>query len=146
PNDNTEITVAADYATQRPDGFAQVFAGVVPTQRPEYQQFESIIDHFGYEPASRDPFDRVIDHDAPWQSDNDMGGLAVNVETGIGPGTLTSTTAWRFWEWDPSNDRDFLGLPVTTLSQAPSKHVQLTQEVRWAGDISTRMSGVFGLY
>jgi hypothetical protein len=27
----------------------------------------------------------------------------------VGPGTFTSITAWRFWDWDPSNDRDFLG-------------------------------------
>ena len=29
-----------------------------------------------------------------------------------GSGTLTSTTAWRYWKWDPSNDRDFTGLSV----------------------------------
>ena len=34
----------------------------------------------------------------------------------VGPGRLTSTTAWRYWDWDPSNDRDFIGLPVTTIS------------------------------
>src|SRR5690606_13771884 len=112
------------------------------TLRPEYRQFEAIIDHFGYEPPSRNPFDRLVDHDTPWKSGNDMGGVALNVDAELGPGTLTSTTAWRFWEWDPSNDRDFLGLPVTTLSQAPSKHAQWTQEIRWAGDDrkSTRLN------
>ena len=146
PSDRTEITVSADYTTQDPKGFAQVFAGVVPTQRSEFRQFEAIIDHFGYEPPSRNPFDRLIDHDTPWKSGNDMGGVALNVDTEVGPGTLTATTAWRFWEWDPSNDRDFLGLPVTTLSQAPSKHDQWTQEIRWAGDLSPKLSGVFGFY
>jgi len=146
PSDLTEITISADYTTQDPKGFAQVFAGVVPTLRSEYRQFEAIIDHFGYEPPSRNPFDRVIDHDTPWKSGNDMGGVAVNLDRELGSGTLTVTTAWRFWEWDPSNDRDFLGLPVTTLSQAPSKHEQWTQEIRWAGDFSSKLSGVFGLY
>ena len=146
PSDRTDIMISADYTTQDPKGFAQVFAGVVPTQRSEYRQFEAIIDHFGYEPPSRDPFDRLIDHDTPWKSGNDMGGAALNIDTDVGPGTLTATTAWRFWEWDPSNDRDFLGLPVTTLSQAPSKHSQWTQEVRWAGDLSPNLNGVFGFF
>jgi iron complex outermembrane receptor protein len=114
--------------------------------RAPNRQFEQIIDDLGYEPPTRNPFDRVIDHDTRWKSGNNMGGASLNVDVDVGPGTLTSTTAWRFWEWDPSNDRDFLGLEVGALSQAPSKHDQLTQEVRWAGDLSSRLHGVFGFY
>ena len=36
----------------------------------------------------------------------------------------------------PSNDRDFIGLPVTTISADPSTQRQWTQEVRYAGDVS----------
>ena len=75
-----------------------------------------------------------------------MGGASANIDVEVGPGTLTSTTAWRFWNWDPSNDRDYLGLPVGTLSQAPSTHEQVTQEIRWAGDLSDKVSGVFGFF
>ena len=57
----------------------------------------------------------------------------------VGRGPLTSTTAWRYWNWDPSNDRDFIGLPVTAISAAPSKQRQWTQEVRYAG--SARAEG-----
>ena len=35
---------------------------------------------------------------------------------------------------------------MLTLSQATSKHAQWTQEVRYAGDISSRLSGVIGLF
>ena len=70
----------------------------------------------------------------------------MNVDVDLGPGKLTSTTAWRYWNWDPSNDRDFTGLPVLSLSQAPSRQEQTSQEVRWAGDFSSRLSGVFGLF
>jgi iron complex outermembrane receptor protein len=75
-----------------------------------------------------------------------MGGASANIDVELGPGTLTSATAWRFWNWDPSNDRDYLGLPVGTLSQAPSTHDQITQEIRWAGDLSDKLSGVFGFF
>jgi iron complex outermembrane recepter protein len=146
PNDRTDITFVLDYTNQEPTGYAQVFAGAVPTLRSNYRQFETIIADLGYQPPSRDPFDRLIDHNTPWKSGNEMGGFSANVDVDVGPGTLTSTTAWRFWNWDPSNDRDYLGLPVGTLSQAPSAHEQVTQEIRWAGDVSDRLSAVVGLF
>ena len=56
------------------------------------------------------------------------------------------STAWRYWNWDPSNDRDFTALPVLTLSQATSKHSQWTQEIRYAGNLSKKLSGVIGVF
>ncbi|GAA4779600.1 TonB-dependent receptor [Olivibacter ginsenosidimutans] len=146
PSSKTSLTLAADISRQRPVGYAQVIAGVVPTQRADYRQFENIIADLGYDLPSRNPFDRKIDHDTPWQSNNDLGGVSLNVDVQLGSGTLTATSAWRYWKWGPSNDRDFTGLPVLTLSQAPSKHQQWSQEIRYAGDFSSRLSGVFGVY
>jgi iron complex outermembrane receptor protein len=146
PSDNLKITLTGDDTRQHPDGYAQVFAGVVTTLRPAYRQFEQIIADLNYQLPSRNPFDRKIDHDTPWKSGNELGGVSLNVDATIGKGTLTSTTAWRYWNWDPSNDRDFTGLPVLSLSQATSKHQQWTQEVRYAGDLSPRLSGVIGIF
>ena len=67
-----------------------------------------------------------------------------NIDLGLGSGRLTSTTSRRYWDWNPSNDRDFIGLPVTTISAAPSNQVQWTQEVRWAGDLSRKVNLVVG--
>ncbi|PRY85707.1 TonB-dependent receptor [Mongoliibacter ruber] len=146
PSEKTEILIAGDFTRQRPDGYAQVVAGVVQTQRADFRQFGSIINDLGYSLPSANPFDRLIDHDTPWRSGNDMGGVSVNVDSKIGGGTLTSTTAWRYWNWDPSNDRDFTGLQALTLSQAPSKHDQVSQEIRYAGDFNSKLSGVVGVY
>lgn len=146
PSDNVSITAVGDLSRQRPDGYAQVVAGVVPTQRAAYRQFENIIKDLNYNLPSRNPFDRLIDHNTTWRSGNDLGGASVNVDIKLGKGTLTSTTAWRYWNWDPSNDRDFTGLAVLQLSQATSKHQQWTQEVRYAGNFSNRLSGVIGVF
>jgi iron complex outermembrane receptor protein len=146
PTSKMKITLAGDGNRQRPDGYAQVVAGVVTTQRAAYRQFEQIIADLNYELPSRNPFDRKIDHNTTWRSGNDLGGVSLSVDAKIGNGTLTSTTAWRYWNWDPSNDRDFTGLPVLSLSQVPSKHQQLTQEVRYAGDLGSHLSGVVGLF
>jgi len=146
PSENTSIILAGDITDQKPDGYAQVVAGVVTTKRPAYRQFNAITSDLGYSLPSLNAFDRNIDHDTPWRSGNQLGGISLNAETKIGPGTLTSTTAWRYWNWDPSNDRDFTGLPVLSKSQNPAKHKNWSQEIRYAGQISEKLSGVVGLF
>jgi iron complex outermembrane recepter protein len=146
PAEKVKVLFAADFNRQRPDGYAQVVAGVVETKRAPYRQFNSIIADLGYQLPSLNPFDRLIDHNTPWRSGNDLGGASLNVDIKIGSGTLTSTSAWRYWNWDPSNDRDFTGLSVLSLSQATSKHQQWTQEIRYAGNFSQKLSGVFGVF
>ncbi|MBC7915699.1 MAG: TonB-dependent receptor, partial [Pyrinomonadaceae bacterium] len=149
PFENTSITLAADASDQQPDGYAQVVAGVVTTLRPAYRQFNAITadpSFNGYALPSLNAFDRKIDHDTPWNSGNELGGVSLNAETKLGPGTLTSTSAWRYWNWDPSNDRDFTGLPVLAKSQNPSEHRNWSQELRYAGEVSDKLSGVVGLF
>ena len=146
PTENTNITLAADITTQHNDGYAQVVAGVAPTQRAAYRQFNAIIADLNYQLPSLNAFDRKIDHDTPWRSGQDLGGASLTIDSKIGKGTLTSTTAWRFWTWDPSNDRDFTGLQVLAKSQNPSRQTQITQEIRYAGQLSSKLSGVVGVF
>jgi iron complex outermembrane recepter protein len=146
PTKNIDVLVSGDYSRQRPDGYAQVIAGVVQTQRAGYRQFDSIIADLNYQLPSKNPFDRKIDHNTTWKSNQDFGGASINADFKIGKGKLTSTTAWRAWNWDPSNDRDFTGLPVLTLSQAPSKHQQYSQEFRYSGEFLNRFTGVVGAF
>lgn len=146
PSENVNITFAGDNARQRPDGNATVVAGVVTTKRAAYRQFDAIIADLGYKLPTTNPFDRITDADAPLRVNNDFGGASINVDAKIGKGTLTSTSAWRYWIWDPTNDRDFIGLPVLTKSQGNSRHDQWTQEIRYAGAFSKKLSGVFGVF
>ena len=146
PTDNIRITLAGDASSQHPDGYAQVVAGVVPTLRAPYRQFNQIIADLNYKLPSENAFDRLIDHNTTWRSGNDLGGVSLNMDVKLKKGTLTSTTAWRYWNWDPSNDRDFTGLSVLRLSQATSKHQQWSQEIRYAGNFSKRLSGVIGIF
>ena len=146
PTENIDITLIADYTSQRPDGYAQVVAGVAPTQRADYRQFDAIIADLNYSLPTTNAFERIIDHDTPWRSNQQLGGASLNVEAKIGAATLTSTTAWRFATWDPSNDRDFTGLQALSKSENPSKQQQFTQEVRYAGQVTSKLSGVVGLF
>lgn len=146
PIEKIRITLSGDYNRQRPDGYAQVLAGVVKTKRPAYRQFDSIISDLGYKLPEINPFNRKIDQNTPWRSGNDFSGASINLEAKVGPGTLTSTSAWRMWNWIPSNDRDFTGLEALRLSQATSIHDQWSQEIRYAGDFHAKVSGVVGVY
>jgi iron complex outermembrane receptor protein len=102
------------------------------TQRPLNRQFAALAAALNYSVPSTNPFDRVTDLDAASISGQRTGGVSLRAESDLGSGTLTSVSAWRFWNWYPSNDRDFTGLPITTISGNPSKHRQWTQELRYA--------------
>jgi len=146
PSENITITLSGDASSQNPNGYAQPIAGVVETKRAAYRQFYSIIKDLNYTLPTENSYDRVIDHDTPWRSKNELGGVSLNADFKIGPGTLTSTTAWRYWNWGPSNDRDFTGLQALRLSQNPSEHRNWSQEIRYAGEISDKLSGVVGVF
>ena len=146
PADDLRVTFAADNTEQKPEGYASIFAGVAPTQRALNRQYAAQAAFFSYAPPSTNPFDRLSDLDTPHRSYQELGGASLSVDWDIGPGTLTSISAWRYWLWDPSNDRDFLGLPITTLSQNPSKQYQWQQEVRYAADISDTLNFVAGAF
>ena len=146
PSKRLAVIAAVDHTRQRPEGYAQMVAGVAPTLRPANRQYAAIAADLGYAPPSFNAFDRLVDTDSLWQSNQDLGGSSLTVEWTVGPGRLISSTAWRYWNWDPSNDRDFIGLPVTTVSAAPSTQRQWTQEVRYDGAVSPNVNLVAGAF
>ena len=146
PSDKLAITAAIDHTRQRPDGYTQVVAGVAPTERPANRQYAQIAADLGYTAPSFNAFDRATDVDTALRSYQDIGGTSLNIDRKLRAGQLTSTSSWRYWNWNPSSDRDFIGLPVTTVSAAPSIQQQWTQEVRYSGDVSPRMNVVVGAF
>ncbi|RZF58301.1 TonB-dependent receptor [Sphingobacterium corticibacterium] len=149
PNENLNISLAGDVTKQRPDGYGWGIAGVVENQRSAYRQFNKIIEDLGYEIPYKSAFERKVDLDTRSKADNELGGVSLNVDYKIGNGTLTSTSAWRYWDWVPLNDRDYLGVPAYTISAGNSVHDQWSQEFRYSGNISEKVSavvGVFGLW
>ncbi len=134
PNDNLSVTLAADYNKQDANCCGSVFVRTVATQRPLNRQFAALAAAQNYAPPSTNPFDRLSDLDANLNAGNVIGGVSLRINWDVGPGTFTSITAWRTWDWKPENDRDFTGLPIVTLSQNPSQQDQYTQEFRYAYD------------
>ncbi|MGH6785980.1 MAG: TonB-dependent receptor, partial [Novosphingobium sp.] len=148
PSDSVDVTLAGDYSVQDPECCAQIFVRTGATQRPLNRQYAALAAAQSYAVPSTNPFDRLTDLDADLNAGNKIGGANLRVKWDTGPGTFTSITAYRFWDWKPSNDRDFIGLPITTKSQNPSQQKQYTQEFRYAqsGDSFDFVGGLFGFH
>jgi iron complex outermembrane recepter protein len=129
-----DFTLAGDFNRQNPLCCVQYYARTGATQRPLNRQYAALAAAFGYAPPSTDPFDRVTDLDAASNSRQEIGGVSLVASWDVGGATITSVTAWRYWDWLPANDRDFIGLPITTVSQNPSQQEQSSQEVRIASN------------
>jgi len=133
PSDQLEVTLAGDYNHQDTVCCATVYFGYVPTQKALNRQYPAISAVQGYSvpPEARNPYNRITDVDGDLRARQSIGGASLRARLDLGSGTLTAITGWRFWNWDPSNDRDFTGLPITTRSQNPSQQNQFTQEFRY---------------
>ncbi|WP_287941016.1 TonB-dependent receptor [Sphingopyxis sp.] len=148
PNDDLSITLSGDWNKQDAVCCASVFVRTGETQRPTNRQYAALAAAQGYVVPSTNPYDRLTDLDANLNAGNEIGGVALRVKWDVGPGTLTSVTAWRYWDWQPENDRDFTGLPIVTKSQNPSQQNQYTQELRYnyTGDRFDFVLGGFYYY
>jgi len=140
------FTLAGDFNLQNPLCCVQYYARLAPTQRPLTRQYTALAAAFNYAPPSTNPFDRVTDLDADLNAKQEMGGVSLVGNWDIGPATITSVSAWRYWDWKPANDRDFTGLPITTVSANPSHQTQVSQEFRIASNGKNRLQYTFGAF
>lgn len=144
-----DVLVSADYTHSDPLGYGTVYVREGATQRPLARQYAALAAASNnYRPPSFDPFDRLTDLDSELTAEQHFTGGSVLVEWDLGPGQLTSVSAYRKWLWGPSNDRDFTGLQITPKVNNPSKQRQWTQEVRYAasGEKLDYVVGVFGFH
>ncbi len=145
PTEGLSITLSGDYSKQDAECCGTVFVRVGTTQRALARQYEALAAAQNYQVVSRNPFDRLTDIDANLNAGNKIGGVSAKLKWDVGGGTLTSVTAWRFWDWKPENDRDFTGLPIVSRSQNPSQQDQYSQEFRYSYS-GKKVDFVLGLF
>jgi iron complex outermembrane receptor protein len=146
PNDDLSITLSGDYSRQNPECCGTVFVRTGLTQRPLNRQYEALAAAQNYAVVSRNPFDRLTDINSSLNAGNIIGGASLRAKWEAGPGTFTSISAWRFWDWKPENDRDFTGLDIVASSNNPSQQNQYSQEFRYnySSDNIDFVVGAFG--
>ena len=146
PSANVSLRLSADYNVIDSTCCTQVYVGVAPTLKSAAKQYPALAAGKGYAPPSLDPFQRLTDIDAPLAVDTNEGGLSAIADWNLGKATITSVTAWRFWNWDAANDRDYTGLSIQTLQHIPSRQDQYSQELRIASNGHETVEYVAGLY
>ena len=143
---NLDLTLFGDFNRQNPKCCVQYYARVGATQRPLNRQYAALTAAQGYTVPSTDALDRVEDLDVVPRAKQKLGGASLLANLDLGGATLTTVTAWRFWDWVPNSDRDYIGLPITTVSANRSQQHQLSQELRVASNGTRAVDYVAGLF
>jgi iron complex outermembrane recepter protein len=138
--------LSADYSGFESECCTQVFVRVGATLKPASLQYPALAAGIGYAPASTDPYARKTDIDAALMVDTHEGGVSGIADWNAGPFTLTSVSAWRWWDWDAANDRDYTRLSIQTLQHIPSRQIQYSQEFRLASNGVRNFDYLAGLY
>ena len=146
PNENFNVTWSADYNSFDSNCCTQVFVRVGTTLKPAAQQYPALAAGIGYAPPSTNPYDRLTDIDAQLGVTTSEGGVSAVANWNLGPATVTSVSAWRWWDWDAANDRDYTKLVIQTLQHIPSRQIQYSQELRVASNGTNVLDYVAGLY
>ena len=146
PVANGSFKLSGDYNQFDANCCTQVYVRVGTTLKSPAKQYAALAAGVGYAPASLNPYDRLTDIDAPVKADTDEGGVSGIAEWNLGAATVTSISAWRFWDWDAANDRDYTRLSIQTLQHIPSRQDQYSQELRIASNGRHTLEYVAGVY
>ncbi|MBB3955724.1 TonB-dependent receptor [Novosphingobium sediminicola] len=146
PASNLSIRLIGDWASFKGECCTQVYVRVAPTLKPAAQQYAALAAGLGYSVPSTNPYARVTDIDAGVGVNTQEGGASAIAELKSGPFAITSVTAWRFWDWDAANDRDYTGVPVQITQHIPSRQDQVSQEIRFSNADPGKIDYVGGLY
>jgi len=149
PGPDFSLRLIADWTSLKGRCCTQVHVRVAPTLKPIAQQYAALAAGAipgGYTPPSFNPYDRLTDIDADLGVDTNEGGISAIANYTMGSATMTSVSAWRFWNWDAANDRDYTGLPIQMTQHIPSRQDQFSQELRIASNQQGPVEYVAGFY
>jgi len=146
PNDRLRIRMIYDVTDLDSSCCTQTYLRVGQSLRSAARQYPALAAGLGYAPPSANVYDRLSDIDAPLHVNTQDGGFAVIAAWDFGTTALTSISAWRYWDWDVANDRDYTGIPIQLVQRIPSRQDQYSQELRLSSTGTGRFNYVAGLY
>ena len=149
PSDDLKIRLIGDFSRQKQHASLSLTDGVFTTfanGTPIANNYLDRIARFGYTPPSLNAFDRIGDANSPFRANMKSYGVSGQVDWDIGPATLTSITAYRWWDWYPQNDIDGTSLSVNTVAQTENAQRQFSQELRIASNGRNTVDYQAGLF
>lgn len=149
PDDTLSFRLIGDYARQRTSccvpvilGYGTTFDNGALIPRPYLERAAEL----GYTPPPADPKARRTDSDWLGPIHMSQGGTSLRIDKDLGDNTLTSISAYRFWNWAPRNDSDASALNIDLEGNAYDKQKQWSQELRLASNGERTIDYVVGLY
>ncbi|MFO1455588.1 MAG: TonB-dependent receptor [Steroidobacteraceae bacterium] len=146
PRADLSLRLIADVTNLDAACCTQSYLRFGQSRRSAARQYPALAAGLGYSPPSPDVYDRLTDIDADLRIDTQDGGVSLLADWKREAGTLTSVTAWRYWDWDVANDRDYTGIPIQSIQRIPSRQDQYSQEFRFASSGDGALRYVAGLY
>ena len=150
PSDDLKVLFSGDYGHQDTLCCIQVLTGEISTLAngaPFPNNFSTRLARFpDYTRLPYNPFARKTDADSLQRIAMEQGGGSVEATWEKFGHTLTSITAYRFWNWNPRNDVDYLGLPIMLQANIDDHQQQFSQEFRIASPSDQRVEYVLGLF
>ncbi len=143
---DVDLKIYGDFSRLNANCCTQVYVGVETTLKVPVRQYPALAAGLGYTPASLNPYDRLTDIDAALKVETNEEGLSAIGEWRVPGAVVTSVSAWRQWNWDAANDRDYTRLSIQTVQHIPSRQTQYSQELRIASSGRQTLEYVAGLY
>src|SRR6185436_7465995 len=146
--DTFNVRLITDFTHQQEDSGAQVLVdpGLTlanGTVRPNNVYVRGA--RFGYVPQF-DPFARQVNISQRQSMETTNKGASAEANWKLGEYTLTSVTAWRNWEFLPTNDLDYLPLDIQHTGGGNIWNRQTSQELRIASPTNRAIDFVAGAY
>lgn len=149
PSDTLEVRIIADYARQDSHCCVNSLVRLVDSYEngaPIPETYAIRAQRIGYDHPTPAPFERRVDIDGHVQADMENYGASAQLDWEQDTHTLTSITAYRFWDWNPGNDSDATSLPILTKTNVTNRQRQFSQELRLASSGDNEVDYVAGIY
>ncbi len=146
PSEDLKLRLSADVADFKATCCTQIYLRVGQSLRNASRQFSALAAGLNYTPPSTNVYDRSSDIDTDLYVDTQDGGVSLLADWSLGFGALTAVSAWRYWDWDVANDRDYTGIPIQLVQRIPSRQDQYSQELRLASITEGPLNYISGLY
>lgn len=149
PAEAIEIRIIGDLSQSRTECCIQSLVSefsAYDNGAPIANNFAQRVARAGYTPLPYAPFDRQVDADGRFRADMDGYGVSGQIDWDLGGATLTSITAARWWDWNPANDGDQIGIPALTVAQQANRQRQFSQELRLGSNGERTLDWQVGLY
>jgi iron complex outermembrane receptor protein len=150
PNRRVRVRLIADYTKQATTccqnvtiGYATKFTNGATIPRTFTQRAADL----GYVPPRVDPGAREIDSDGQRSFRVGLGGVSLRADWDVSRShTLSSISAYRFWNTSPRNDADGSALDVTVEGNGDDRQYQVSEELRLASTGKNVIDYVAGIY